>query len=209
MAKRLSQHQKDTIVDHFRNGKTVEQLAKGYNCTKATIVRNLKKIIGESGYKKILKPSEFNIENSIENSSDRVLETFLDDQTVQENPKFSTFIELPPLEVDLNNEKQKDLSSIPIADIQLPSIVFMIVDKNIELETKLLSDYPKWSFLSNSDLKRKTIEIFSDIKLAKRSCNKDQKVIKVPNTNVFSLTASILLSKGISRIISDENLIAL
>ena len=45
------------------------------------------------------------------------------------------------------------------------------------------------------DLNRKTIEIFFDLKIAKRSCNKEQKVIKVPNTDVFRIAAPILISK--------------
>ena len=85
----------------------------------------------------------------------------------------------------------------------------MIVSKNIELEIKLLSDYPEWEFLPNEDLKRKTIEIYFDIKSAKRACSKDQKVIKVPNTDVFRIVSPILVARGISRIISAEKLIAL
>ena len=56
---------------------------------------------------------------------------------------------------------------------------------------------------------RKTIEIFFDLKIAKRFCKSDQKVIKVPNTEVFKIVAPILLSRGISRIVSSDLLIAL
>ena len=76
-------------------------------------------------------------------------------------------------------------------------------------KVKLLKDFPEWEFLPNEDLKRKTIEIFSDLKLAKRACSKEQKVIKVPNTDVFRIVSPILISRGISRIISAEKLIAL
>ena len=85
----------------------------------------------------------------------------------------------------------------------------MVVNKNIELEIKLLKEYPDWDFLPNSDLNRKTIEIFNDIKVAKRSCNKEQKVLKVPNTDVFRIASPVLIAKGISRIVCAENLIAL
>mgnify|MGYP003303313459 CR=1 FL=1 len=61
----------------------------------------------------------------------------------------------------------------------------MIVDNKIELEIKFLRDFPDWQFLPKEDLNRKTIEIYFDIKNARKYCNKDQKVIKVPNTNVF------------------------
>ena len=40
-------------------------------------------------------------------------------------------------------------------------------------------------------------------------CNKDQKVIKVPNTDVFRIVAPILISRGISRIVTAENLISI
>ena len=48
-----------------------------------------------------------------------------------------------------------------------------------------------------------------DLKIAKKVCSKDQKVIKVPNTNVFQIVSPILISRGISRIVSEEKLIAL
>ena len=53
------------------------------------------------------------------------------------------------------------------------------------------------------------VEIYFDLNIAKRSCKKDQKVIKVPNTEVFKIVAPILTSRGISRIVSAEQLIAL
>ena len=85
----------------------------------------------------------------------------------------------------------------------------MIVDKKIELYIKYLKDYPNWEFLSKDELNRKTIEIFTELKHAKRFCNKDQKVIKVPNSKVLQLVAPLLLSRGISRIVSEDKLIAL
>ena len=119
------------------------------------------------------------------------------------------FVELAPLEYEIENTPRKELSSIPIDQIEFPKVVYMVVDKNIELEIKLLKDYPDWEFLPNEDLNRKTIEIFFDLKTAKRACNKEQKVIKVPNTDVFKIVAPILLSRGISRIVSQDKLIAL
>ena len=85
----------------------------------------------------------------------------------------------------------------------------MVVDKKIELKIKYLKDYPDWQFLSQDELNRKTIEIYEDLKNAKRFCNKEQKVIKVPNSNVFKIVAPQLLLRGISRIINKDKLIAL
>ena len=85
----------------------------------------------------------------------------------------------------------------------------MIVDNKIELETKPLNDYPEWQFLSKQELDRNTIQLFYELKIAKRYCSKDQKVIKVPNTEVFKIVAPILISRGISRIVTSDQLIAL
>ena len=49
---------------------------------------------------------------------------------------------------------------MPIDEVEFPKIVYMVVDKKIELEIKYLKDYPDWQFLSQDELKRKTIEIF-------------------------------------------------
>ena len=49
----------------------------------------------------------------------------------------------------------------------------MIVDKKIELEIKYLKDYSDWQFLKD-ELNEKIIEIFHDLKIAKRLCNKEQ-----------------------------------
>ena len=114
-----------------------------------------------------------------------------------------------PLDYQIDNLPQKDLSSVSRSEVNLPKVVYMVVDKQIELETKSLKNYAEWSFLSEEDLKRKTIEIFFDLKIAKRSCSKEQKVIKVPNSNVFKIVAPILVSRGISRIVSSDLLIAL
>jgi hypothetical protein len=127
----------------------------------------------------------------------------------EENNTLNSFIEIMPLDCEIENSPQKDLTSVPITEVDFPNVVYMIVDKKIELETKYLKDYPEWNFLSQDELNRKTIEIYNDHKIAKRFCKKDQRVIKVPNTNVFRTVAPILISRGISRIVSPEKLIAL
>ena len=84
----------------------------------------------------------------------------------------------------------------------------MLVDNKIELTPKLLKDYPEWSFLPETDLSRKTIQIFSDPKEARKYCSKNQKAIKIPNSNVFLLVKDSLKKKGISRIIFNDSLLS-
>ena len=226
MAKRLSEKNKEEIIKLFIDGKTVENLAIKFNCAKLTISRNLKKEIGEKRFKDLTNRSNHlhpqsddeqkntssnGKKEQTKNSFDLQFEnkqTFGEDIS-EEFPKMNEFIEITPLDLEIDNEAQKDLSSVPISEIDFPKNVYMIVDKKIELEVKYLRDFPNWEFLSKEELNRKTIQIFNELKNAKRFCTKEQKVIKVPNTEVFRIVAPHLLSRGISRIISEEKLIAL
>ena len=51
MAKRLSEKEKEEIVQLFTSGIVIEELADQFKSTKLTIARNLKKILGEKKYK--------------------------------------------------------------------------------------------------------------------------------------------------------------
>ena len=219
MAKRLSQEEKKEIIECFNDGISINKLSERFDCTKLTISRNLKKILGNEKYEKVLKGLSHkgkNKKNLISNKNsnlDNLSNSLLvpkDSYHYSKKNNFydeSSFVEIAPLNIDINNDQQKDLSSIPLSSVLFPKIVYMIVDKNIELEIKYLKDFPQWQFLPDNDLKRKTIEIFADLKNAKIKCNKDQKVIKVPNTNVFKIVAPILLARGITRIIKENQLI--
>ena len=214
MAKRISEKQKQEIVDEFVKKKSLEEISENFQFTKLTIVRNLKKILGEKKYDELLKLSNSSdVSQSCKNIKHQKFASPTNQQSFDrrhmESHLEDEFLEIAPLNLEIDNLPQKDLSSISIEDVELPKMVYMVVDNQIELETKLLRDYPQWNFLSEEDLSRNTIEIFNDMKSAKRSSKKDQKVIKVPNSNVFRITASILKARGISRIVSSESLIAL
>ena len=210
------------MVDSFTKGQTIDELAKKFYCTKLTISRNLKKSLGEKKYKELIsdnksfykKEKNVFLEKEIQTKkkfhNEKLPSKVVNNSNlVNDFVTDESFLEITPLDFDIDNNSQKDLSSVPLLDIDLPKIVYMIVDKKIELEIKYLKDYPDWQFLSKDELNRQTIEIFHDLKIAKRFCNKEQKVIKVPNSEIFKLVAPILLSKGISRIINDDQLIAL
>ena len=220
LAKRLTNDQKEKIIDSFKKGESIDELSKLYKCTKPTIIRNLKKNFGDKKYKELISKNKPINKSSTFNNKD-ILDgvTPYDKNTRNSNPSSndfcddivaqSQFLEIAPLEYEIDDLQQKDLASVPISDVDLPDIAYMIVDKKIELSIKYLKDYPEWQFLSQDELNRKTIEIYFDLKTAKRCCNKEQKIIKVPNTNLFKLVAPILLKKGISRIVSVDKLIAL
>ena len=223
LAKRLTEIEKNEIKTLFINGEGLEFLMHKFEVSKLTIIRNLKKLLGENDYKNFLNK---NIKSNKKKNS-KVKINIQKDKRIKDSdstfrdvlPSFNSditysyvdqpLIEITPLIQEVSSDRQKDLSSIPISSVCFPKILYMNVDKNFELEIKLLKDYLDWNFLPQDDLERKTIEVFLDIKEAKIKCNKDQKVIKIPNTDVFQIVNHILLSRGISRIIFGDNLVAL
>ncbi len=214
MAKRLTESQKEEIIKSFTHGKPINLLSQEFDCTELTIIRNLKRKLGEKFYKELTeqnKSTKQGLINKTNNCELKTIEKSIPNQTVTETDyhPIVDFVEITPLNYEIENLPRKELSSVPLGDIDFPSIVYMIVDKKIELETKFLRNYPEWEFLPNEDLDRECIEVFNDLKKAKRLCSKEQKVIKVPNTNVFKLVTPLLKAKGISRIVYSEQLIAL
>ena len=227
MTKRLTEKQKEEIVKGFKAGMNIDVLSQKYICSKSTIMRNLKKNLGELKFQELFNKSKSLKEQSktYKKTTTDFSETNIDNQDLKkdyiehkvldENKTASVFVpkdyffEIAPIAFELDNSSRKELSSVPISEVDFPRVVYMLVDKKIELDIKLLKDFPEWEFLPQDDLNRKTIEIFFDLNIAKRSCNKDQKVLKVPNTDVFRIAAPALISKGISRIVCPENLISL
>jgi len=221
LAKRLTEDQKKKLISTFKKGIKIEELSQRFNCSKLTIVRNLKKNLGESKYKEIITNNKNLITDSRKLEKSKKIKSDIDsavagntsinnlNKNASDFAPEDSFFEIVPLDYEIENLPRKELSSVPISEIDFPKVVYMIVDKKIELEIKLLKDFPEWDFLPLNDLNRKTIEIFFDLNLAKRSCNKEQKVLKVPNTDVFRIAAPVLMEKGISRIVCAENLIAL
>ena len=227
MPKKVSEKEKQELVMAFLNGQAIEDLAEKFNISKITITRHLKKEISEHEYKEIIKKSK-SLEKQAETNksqTENLLKGNFDNEDIRNNtndPKIlnenitssnfepiDSFFEIAPVDYEIDNSSRKELSSVSLSEVDFPRVVYMVVDKKIELEIKLLKDFPEWQFLPKDDLCRKTIEIFFDLDLAKRSCNKEQKVLKVPNTDVFRIASPVLIAKGISRIVCAENLIAL
>ena len=168
MAKRLTETQKQEIIKNFTEGKTIDFLSQMFECTKLTIIRNLKRNLGEKFYKELTESNQSRIQapiNKRNNRKKKSNEKDIPDHNVTEFDFQPTanFVEIAPLNDQIENLPRKELSSVPLMDIDFPSIVYMIVDRKIELETKFLRDYPEWEFLPNEDLDRECIEIYNDL----------------------------------------------
>lgn len=216
LAKRISENEKKEIINDFITNKTLAEISEKFNFTRSTIIRHLKKSLGEEKYTELNKLNKnkkrfSNYQDFDDKKLSYSYKKNVSEESIREETSLpeNTFFEIATLNVDIDNKPQRDLSSVSIAEVELPKVVYMIVNHQVELETKLLKEYVEWNFLSEEDLTRNTIEIFYDLKTAKKSVKKEQRIIKVPNSNVFNITAPILRARGISRIVSTELLIAL
>ena len=111
LAKRLTEKQKEEIKINFLAHQSVEFLSEKFNCTKTTIIRNLKKNLGEKKYKEIINrlnaPFDIKNEKLLENDNQKNFQKNIikktDDTSIgisnedKINP-FESFIEITPLE---------------------------------------------------------------------------------------------------------------
>ena len=224
MSRQVSEKQKKDILTAFNEGIEIKEISKNFNFTVPTITRHLRNILGQKIFleKKSLASSKNLKKSSITSAPSKksliqkdneetnlVEKNSLKDVSQEIFETDQKFFEIAPLEEQIEFTKQRELSSIPLEEINFPKVLYMIVSNFVELEVKLLKEYPNWSFLPETDQQRITIEIFSDQKVAKRSCTRNQKIIKIPNTKVFQIASRNLIDKGISRIVFEDNLISL
>ena len=129
MAKRLTEKQKEEILNGFLSGKTIEELSKDFYCTKLTVSRNLKRSIGEKKYKETIRQNKtekkINFTDSAEevdsklfsnsqnkNISNNKKSTHVNDQI--DNFGLTQFLELTPLDCEIENSPRKEFSSVPL-----------------------------------------------------------------------------------------------
>ena len=212
MPKRVSIQLKQDFVSSFLKGTSIEEISNLYKFSTQTIIKNLKSSLGEVEFKKT-KLNNQKINNLNKKDSNRKIfnpsSNDLNHKSNYEELDNNSFIEILPILTDVNFKDQKEITSKPILNYKFPSTVYMLINKTIELEIKTLKDYPEWSFLPEKDLNRMCLEIFDDHNYAKKLCSKNQKLIKIPNPNVFSIASDLLKSKGITRIIFNKLLLAL
>ena len=224
MSRQVSEKQKKDILTAFNEGIDIKEISKNFNFTVPTITRHLRNILGQKIFleKKSLAspknlkkssnasaPSKKSLIQKENDETKLVKKNFLKDVSEEIFETDQKFFEIAPLDEQIEFTNQRELSSIPLEEVNFPKVLYMIVSNFVELEVKLLKEYPNWSFLPETDQKRITIEIFSDQKVAKRFCTKNQKIIKIPNTKVFQIASRKLIDKGISRIVFEDNLISL
>ncbi len=74
MTKRLTEKQKEDIEKSFIAGTSINILSQKYTCTNSTIIRNLKKNLGELKYKELIKNDKLKIGLDVDENEDIINE---------------------------------------------------------------------------------------------------------------------------------------
>ena len=210
-------NKKDKLVDNEKVKQKEEDLEQA-----SSLISFNEKVKEEDQYVKVNEESyrhgvdqvaSLDIEDADEFVEDQysVNQKIKDHDKDKNNQNFDeNFEEIAPLVSGFDFDLKKQKSDFEILDYEcLPESVYMIVDKKVELELQLISDLPEWSFLPENELQRKAILLFANQRSAKRICSRSQRVIKIPNTSIFKISKSYLISKGITRLILEDSIIGL
>ena len=136
--------------------------------------------------------------------SDEELDELSDDDSAVE-----TFVAIAPLPGLGVIDSGSPCVSKPLGDGSLPSTVYLLVDREVELKGTPVKDFSELGAVAATEMEQQAIALFSNPRQAKRQCGRSQRVIKVPDSGVFGRTAPFILAQGISRIVLEGSLYAI
>ena len=232
-ATRLTDSQKIEIVARYRSGEGSAELAEAYGCSTNTVSRVVKAGLEPAEYEQLKQqrnrplkispelvspelvapepelpepagddddPAVLAIDDADDFGDDANDLDFADDDLADQ------FVAVPLLLVHHVGEPAQ---CQPLADAPLPSSVYMLVDKTVELQAKPLKDFPELGQLPAGEEERQALMVFANPRQAKRHCGRTQRVIKVPDTRILERTAPYLIAQGISRVVMEGSLYSL
>lgn len=122
-------------------------------------------------------------------------------------------------EIYTDTEAQRDLTAlhiqqfmrvIPLDQALMPRICYVVVDRSAELVVRPLKDFGDTGQVTISSDQTMTLPIFDNPRGAKRFANaRTERVIKVPDSQVFRKTSDNLRSKGINYLFIEGQLYSL
>ena len=148
-------------------------------------------------------------DKTFEHELDCINEAKSTDINLCSEAKTEDFHEVVPLLGDFNLSDKKNIECRPLSKDLLPSIVYLVVDRAVELDSRTLSEFPELGMINEEEKSKQGICLFENQRSAKRHCGRNQRVIKIPDTNVLHICKPFLLARGITRLILEGTLISL
>ena len=234
---RLNDSQKQELVARYRAGDATSSLAADFGCSVNTVSRTVRNLLSAEDYQALKtarargKAAVSELPAVSEQPQDAapvdgpaVMPAVEADEaqpaTAPEAPGDSVahdpaedpanqFHEVAILTDVTHADSHPPVICQPLAPGVLPDSVYMLVDKVVELDPRPLRDFPEVGALDPADQERQALGLFATPRTAKRQCGRNQRVIRVPDTSVFTQTASYLLARGITRLVLEGTLISL
>jgi hypothetical protein len=97
----------------------------------------------------------------------------------------------------------KVVSVKPFKDAVLPKSCYLVIDRLSELIVRPLKDLTATGTIPETEVRQRTLPIFDNHRVARRFSLRTQRVIKVPDSELFRKTTRSLKAKGITRIFLD------
>ena len=238
MSSRLSAIQRKDLVDGFREGLSISSLARAYGCSPNTVSRTVKTLLPTeeynalkqsrskgkgpkinpekelSGFQKEGSPLALELEDDSvqeekEFSFEALPQSLLKEEVLSEGSKEEDFHEIVPLLGDFSLGDQVNVPCKPFSSAIIPEVVYLVVDRSVELDSRALREFPELGSLDDEEQNKLAICLFSNQRSAKRHCGRNQRVIKVPDRNILNISRRFLLARGITRLILEGTLISL
>ena len=242
---RLTDSQKQELLERYRKGEPSGALAKAFACSANTVSRTVRSLLSEQEYSALkasrargtatpqpvvtapvaedvsaVDEAPATLEEEDTASSGLALddaddfgaeepEGGADESSEAGFPGGDEFHEVAVLPVDLPQVNTQAVPCQPFAAGVLPDSVYMLVDKTVELDPRPLSDFPELGVCDPQQQALQALCLFTSPRTAKRQCGRSQRVIKVPDTQVFAITTRHLVARGITRLLVEGALYAL
>jgi len=225
-APRLTDSQKQELVARYRQGDTAQALAAAYGCSPNTVSRVVKAALspeemaasrkqGRSAkaepVSEVAVPEPAAEEPDPADDAAGVLaiddadefgdddDDFADDGLDDDEADLEAELADPAPAFSLPQGERPQTK--PLQPGLLPSSVYMLVDKTVELQAKPLREFPELGALPEEELELQALMLFTNPRQAKRQCGRSQRVIKVPDSEVLQRRSSYLVAQGITRLV--------
>ncbi len=234
---RLTDSQKRELVERYRSGESTAALAEAFGCSVNTVSRTARGLLTPEAYEALKKErargggagsqaavqadrlqveatpadpiDEQDSATLALNDADDFGDAQEDAGEAEEEPE-QDFHTVAVLTGQISLEMESPAPACrPMGPGVLPESVYMLVDKLVELDPQPLSAFQELGAMAAADQDRQAIGLYASPRTAKRQCGRNQRVIKVPDSEVFERTSRYLLARGITRLVLDGTLIAL
>jgi hypothetical protein len=222
-APRLTDSQKQELVARYRQGETAQALADAYGCSPNTVSRVVKAALspeemaasrkqGRSAKADPVAELAAPDEDVIPADDDAGVLAIEDADEFGDDDDDFADVGLDDDEADLEAELADPAPAFslpqgerpetkPLQPGLLPSSVYMLVDKTVELQARPLREFPELGALPEEELELQALMLFTNPRQAKRQCGRSQRVIKVPDSEVLQRRSSYLVAQGITRLV--------